>query len=105
MAFCGFSHIFIIFICLYALSYSLSVGGAGGKGVWGAAGMVYEDEEPDLRDPNYDESAQVSTADMDGSYNVYTYLKEFGFSRKPWVLCIFPFCFGGGGHCLYSLER
>uniref|UniRef100_A0A8C2XQM6 Programmed cell death protein 4 n=1 Tax=Cyclopterus lumpus TaxID=8103 RepID=A0A8C2XQM6_CYCLU len=36
-------------------------GGAGGKGVWGAAGMVYEDEEPDLRDPNYDESAQGDT--------------------------------------------
>lgn len=35
-------------------------GGAGGKGVWGAAGMVYEDEEPDVQDPNYDESAQVS---------------------------------------------
>uniref|UniRef100_A0A8C5D131 Programmed cell death protein 4 n=1 Tax=Gouania willdenowi TaxID=441366 RepID=A0A8C5D131_GOUWI len=34
-------------------------GGAGGKGVWGAAGMVYEMEEPDARDPNYDESAQV----------------------------------------------
>uniref|UniRef100_A0A665TBT7 Programmed cell death protein 4-like n=1 Tax=Echeneis naucrates TaxID=173247 RepID=A0A665TBT7_ECHNA len=36
-------------------------GGAGGKGVWGAAGMVYEDEEPDARDPNYDESAQGDT--------------------------------------------
>ena len=36
-----------------------SSGGAGGKGVWGAAGMVYEDEEPDARDPNYDESKQV----------------------------------------------
>ncbi|XP_049427596.1 programmed cell death protein 4a isoform X1 [Epinephelus fuscoguttatus] len=36
-------------------------GGAGGKGVWGAAGMVYEDEEPDMRDPNYDESAQGDT--------------------------------------------
>ncbi|XP_056264449.1 programmed cell death protein 4a isoform X2 [Pseudoliparis swirei] len=36
-------------------------GGAGGKGVWGAAGMVYEDEEPDLRDPNYDEFAQGDT--------------------------------------------
>uniref|UniRef100_A0A8C2XSW0 Programmed cell death protein 4 n=1 Tax=Cyclopterus lumpus TaxID=8103 RepID=A0A8C2XSW0_CYCLU len=34
-------------------------GGAGGKGVWGAAGMVYEDEEPDLRDPNYDESGDT----------------------------------------------
>ncbi|KAG7269494.1 hypothetical protein CRUP_027912 [Coryphaenoides rupestris] len=36
-------------------------GGAGGKGVWGAAGMVYEDEEPDARDPNYDEVAQGDT--------------------------------------------
>ncbi|XP_053273898.1 programmed cell death protein 4a isoform X1 [Pleuronectes platessa] len=36
-------------------------GGAGGKGVWGAAGMVYEDEEPDLKDPNYDEFAQGDT--------------------------------------------
>uniref|UniRef100_A0A8D0ACR6 Programmed cell death protein 4 n=1 Tax=Sander lucioperca TaxID=283035 RepID=A0A8D0ACR6_SANLU len=34
-------------------------GGAGGKGVWGAAGMVYEDEEPDMRDPNYDESGDT----------------------------------------------
>lgn len=25
--------------------------------------MVYEDEEPDLLDPNYDESAQVSLAE------------------------------------------
>lgn len=36
-------------------------GGAGGKGVWGAAGMVYEDEEPDARDPNYDEAKQGDT--------------------------------------------
>lgn len=41
------------------LRAAASPGGAGGKGVWGAAGMVYEDEEPDARDPNYDESAQV----------------------------------------------
>lgn len=46
--------------CLCVL---LSAGGAGGKGVWGAAGMVYEDEEPDARDPNYDESAQVGDYD------------------------------------------
>lgn len=39
-------------------------GGAGGKGVWGAAGMVYEDEEPDVQDPNYDESAQVGCKQM-----------------------------------------
>lgn len=43
----------------YGLRAAASPGGAGGKGVWGAAGMVYEDEEPDARDPNYDESAQV----------------------------------------------
>uniref|UniRef100_A0A8C9WJR4 Programmed cell death protein 4 n=1 Tax=Scleropages formosus TaxID=113540 RepID=A0A8C9WJR4_SCLFO len=36
-------------------------GGAGGKGVWGAAGMVYEMEEPDAKDPNYDESYQGDT--------------------------------------------
>ncbi|XP_034044230.1 programmed cell death protein 4a [Thalassophryne amazonica] len=36
-------------------------GGAGGKGVWGAPGVVYEDEQPDVRDPNYDESAQGDT--------------------------------------------
>lgn len=28
--------------------------------MWGAAGMVYEMEEPDAKDPNYDESSQVS---------------------------------------------
>ncbi|XP_063781802.1 programmed cell death protein 4-like isoform X2 [Pseudophryne corroboree] len=34
-------------------------GGAGGKGVWGAPGQVYTYQEPDARDPNYDESAQA----------------------------------------------
>lgn len=28
--------------------------------MWGAAGMVYEVEEPDSKDPNYDESSQVT---------------------------------------------
>ena len=46
----------------------VSAGGAGGKGVWGAAGMVYEDEEPDMRDPNYDESSQVSEYSRSGSF-------------------------------------
>ncbi|XP_043919949.1 programmed cell death protein 4 [Protopterus annectens] len=36
-------------------------GGAGGKGVWGAPGMVYTYEEPDARDPNYDEACAVDT--------------------------------------------
>ncbi|KAM5125507.1 programmed cell death protein 4-like [Mantella aurantiaca] len=36
-------------------------GGAGGKGVWGAPGQVYNYQEPDIRDPNYDESAQGDT--------------------------------------------
>lgn len=48
----------ILFFSLHFLC-CFCVGGAGGKGVWGAAGMVYEDEEPDARDPNYDEVAQV----------------------------------------------
>ncbi|XP_060538328.1 programmed cell death protein 4-like [Pantherophis guttatus] len=36
-------------------------GGAGGKGVWGAPGLVYSYQEPDARDPNYDEAAQGKT--------------------------------------------
>lgn len=36
-----------------------AAGGAGGKGVWGAPGVVYGYQEPDARDPNYDEVAQV----------------------------------------------
>uniref|UniRef100_A0A8C8S6H5 Programmed cell death protein 4 n=1 Tax=Pelusios castaneus TaxID=367368 RepID=A0A8C8S6H5_9SAUR len=36
-------------------------GGAGGKGVWGAPGLVYGYQEPDARDPNYDESSQGNT--------------------------------------------
>ncbi|XP_060103220.1 programmed cell death protein 4-like isoform X2 [Heteronotia binoei] len=36
-------------------------GGAGGKGVWGAPGLVYTYQEPDARDPNYDEAAQGDT--------------------------------------------
>ncbi|XP_064007371.1 programmed cell death protein 4-like isoform X3 [Pogoniulus pusillus] len=36
-------------------------GGAGGKGVWGAPGLVYGYQEPDARDPNYDEVAQGDT--------------------------------------------
>ncbi|KAG9470806.1 hypothetical protein GDO78_016693 [Eleutherodactylus coqui] len=30
-------------------------GGAGGKGVWGAPCQVYDEEEVDVKDPNYDE--------------------------------------------------
>ncbi|XP_062991912.1 programmed cell death protein 4-like isoform X1 [Elgaria multicarinata webbii] len=36
-------------------------GGAGGKGVWGAPGVIYSYQEPDARDPNYDEAAQGDT--------------------------------------------
>lgn len=35
-------------------------GGAGGKGVWGRSGEVYEPEAVDKKDPNYDD-AQVTT--------------------------------------------
>jgi len=30
-------------------------GGAGGKGVWGTPGQVYDVEEVDIKDPNYDD--------------------------------------------------
>lgn len=33
-------------------------GGAGGKGVWGRSGEVYEPEEVDQKDPNYDEAQE-----------------------------------------------
>ncbi|KAI4893630.1 hypothetical protein NFI96_023765, partial [Prochilodus magdalenae] len=33
-------------------------GGAGGKGVWGTPGEVYDEEEVDVRDPNYDEDQE-----------------------------------------------
>lgn len=29
-------------------------GGAGGKGVWGTPGVVYDEDEVDVKDPNYD---------------------------------------------------
>ncbi|XP_031655195.1 programmed cell death protein 4-like [Oncorhynchus kisutch] len=33
-------------------------GGAGGKGVWGPPGEVYDLEEVDVKDPNYDEAQE-----------------------------------------------
>nr|XP_057918891.1 programmed cell death protein 4b isoform X3 [Doryrhamphus excisus] len=33
-------------------------GGAGGKGVWGRSGEVYEPEQVDQKDPNYDEAQE-----------------------------------------------
>ncbi|KAM4703695.1 programmed cell death protein 4 isoform 2-T3 [Rhinophrynus dorsalis] len=33
-------------------------GGAGGKGVWGTPGQVYDEEEVDIKDPNYDEDQE-----------------------------------------------
>ncbi|CAH2322536.1 programmed cell death 4 [Pelobates cultripes] len=33
-------------------------GGAGGKGVWGPPGQVYDVEEIDVKDPNYDEDQE-----------------------------------------------
>lgn len=33
-------------------------GGAGGKGVWGTPGQVYDVEEVDVKDPNYDEDPE-----------------------------------------------
>ncbi|XP_037761432.1 programmed cell death protein 4 isoform X3 [Chelonia mydas] len=33
-------------------------GGAGGKGVWGTPGQVYDVEEVDIKDPNYDDDQE-----------------------------------------------
>lgn len=44
--------------CLSLLScsqFSILPGGAGGKGVWGTPGQVYDVEEVDIKDPNYDD--------------------------------------------------
>jgi len=60
----------------------LYAGGAGGKGVWGAAGMVYEDEEPDLRDPNYDEFAQVRGYSRHGQFIISYFFKGVGTQMK-----------------------
>nr|XP_042711161.1 programmed cell death protein 4 isoform X2 [Chrysemys picta bellii] len=34
-------------------------GGAGGKGVWGTPGQVYDVEEVDIKDPNYDDDQEM----------------------------------------------
>lgn len=41
--------------CVHYLISVCVLGGAGGKGVWGTPGEVYDEEEVDVRDPNYDE--------------------------------------------------
>ncbi|NP_998871.1 programmed cell death protein 4 [Xenopus tropicalis] len=33
-------------------------GGAGGKGVWGTPGQIYDEEVVDIKDPNYDEDQE-----------------------------------------------
>nr|XP_015199398.1 PREDICTED: programmed cell death protein 4-like [Lepisosteus oculatus] len=70
------------------------VGGAGGKGVWGAAGMVYEMEEPDARDPNYDESSQLQTCfQMAGNPNS---CQSCWSETRGCIHCLcFPECTGG----------
>lgn len=50
--------LFQISVNICELSTELS-GGAGGKGVWGTPGQVYDVEEVDVKDPNYDDD-QVS---------------------------------------------
>lgn len=42
-------------IMLFPFSILNFSGGAGGKGVWGTPGQVYDVEEVDVRDPNYDD--------------------------------------------------
>lgn len=45
---------FYSFILFHFLNFLVSIGGAGGKGVWGPAGVVYDEDEVDFKDPNYD---------------------------------------------------
>lgn len=40
---------------LHFLLFCILPGGAGGKGVWGTPGQVYDVEEVDIKDPNYDD--------------------------------------------------
>lgn len=42
-------------VCTLSYFCVCVLGGAGGKGVWGTPGEVYDEEEVDVRDPNYDE--------------------------------------------------
>lgn len=42
------------FIVLKGYCFFVSIGGAGGKGVWGTPGEVYDEDEVDVKDPNYD---------------------------------------------------
>lgn len=42
------------------------LGGAGGKGVWGTPGEVYDEEQVDVRDPNYDEDQVAGLSHLRG---------------------------------------
>lgn len=48
----------VVLSCVTLSLGPVSAGGAGGKGVWGRSGEVYEPEQVDKKDPNYDD-AQV----------------------------------------------
>lgn len=46
----------------YLYLWHLPAGGAGGKGVWGRSGEVYEPVEVDKKDPNFDEDQVITFA-------------------------------------------
>lgn len=48
--------------CATLSLWPFCAGGAGGKGVWGRSGEVYEPQAVDKKDPNYDD-AQVCLSD------------------------------------------
>lgn len=45
----------VLFVNWQSLLSHILPGGAGGKGVWGTPGQVYDVEEVDIKDPNYDD--------------------------------------------------
>lgn len=81
-----------LIIMLSMCLWFVSTGGAGGKGVWGAAGMVYEDEEPDMRDPNYDESSQVSEYSRSGFFIKWMLKGLDSHTKLDFCAFLFAFC-------------
>ncbi|XP_075449221.1 uncharacterized protein LOC142490686 [Ascaphus truei] len=76
-------------------------GGAGGKGVWGAPGQVYGYQEPDARDPNYDEFAQGDTVYQ----KVVPELDEVGLQKNVHPMVLEYFEHGDTGEVIALLKE
>lgn len=67
--------------CVTLSLWPFPAGGAGGKGVWGRSGEVYEPEEVDKKDPNYDD-AQVSLVWIWNIERIYCEEPEAGICNR-----------------------